>query len=46
MAVRLGKPFVIENRPNVMVINPAVARSAPDGHTLLMVTPANSINAW
>jgi tripartite-type tricarboxylate transporter receptor subunit TctC len=44
---RLGQPFVIENRPGAgtNLATEAVVRSAPDGHTLLMVTPANSINA-
>src|SRR5438874_9315357 len=45
---RLGKPFVIENRPgagtNIGAV--AVARSAPDGHTLLMATSSTmAINA-
>ena len=37
---RLGKPFVIENRPGAgtNIGAAAVARSAPDGHTLLMAT--------
>lgn len=36
----LGKPFVIENRPGAgtNIGATAVARSAPDGHTLLMAT--------
>jgi tripartite-type tricarboxylate transporter receptor subunit TctC len=37
---RLGKPFVIENRPGgggVPAVT-AVARSAPDGHTILMAS--------
>ncbi len=37
---RFGKPFVIENRPGAgtNIGGAAVARSAPDGHTLLMAT--------
>jgi tripartite-type tricarboxylate transporter receptor subunit TctC len=44
---RLGQPFVIENRPGAgaNVATEAVARAAPDGYTLLMVNPANAINA-
>jgi len=43
----LGQQFVIENRPGAggNVATEAVARSAPDGTTLLIVTTANAINA-
>jgi tripartite-type tricarboxylate transporter receptor subunit TctC len=45
---RLGKPFVIENRAGAgtNIGATAVARSAPDGHTLLMATSSTmAINA-
>ena len=47
MSERLGQPFVIENRPGAgtNVATEAVVRSAPDGYTLLAVSPANAINA-
>jgi tripartite-type tricarboxylate transporter receptor subunit TctC len=47
LSARLGQPFIIENRPgaggNIGV--EAVARAPADGHTLLVVSTANAINA-
>jgi tripartite-type tricarboxylate transporter receptor subunit TctC len=44
---RLGQPFIIENRPGggTNVATEAVVKAAPDGYTLLMISPANAVNA-
>src|SRR6516165_11049621 len=44
---RLHKPFIIENRPGAgtNIGTEAVVRAPPDGHTLLLATTANAINA-
>jgi tripartite-type tricarboxylate transporter receptor subunit TctC len=44
---RLGQQFFIENRPGAgtNLATEAVVRAAPDGYTLLAVSPANAINA-
>jgi tripartite-type tricarboxylate transporter receptor subunit TctC len=47
LAGKLGQPFVIENRPGAgnNVATEAVVRAPADGYTLLLVNPANAINA-
>ncbi len=47
LARDLGQPVVADNRPggNSVIATEALARSAPDGHTLLLTTDFHSINA-
>jgi tripartite-type tricarboxylate transporter receptor subunit TctC len=47
LSERLGQPFVIENRPGAgsNIATEAVVNASADGHTLLMVSPANAVNA-
>src|SRR5262245_28747504 len=44
---RLGQPFIIDNRPGAAgnIGTEAAVRAPADGHTLLLVTTANAINA-
>src|SRR5215218_4156828 len=44
---RLGQPVIVENRTGASsnLAGEAVARSTPDGYTLLFVTTVNAINA-
>jgi tripartite-type tricarboxylate transporter receptor subunit TctC len=47
LSERFGQQFVVENRigAGTNIATEAVARAAPDGYTLLLVNPANAINA-
>ena len=47
LSEKLGQSFIIENRPGggTNIATEAVVRAPPDGYTLLLVAPANAINA-
>src|SRR5262245_62005784 len=47
LSERFGQNFVIENRPGAAgnIGTEAVVNAAPDGHTLLVVTSVNTVNA-
>jgi tripartite-type tricarboxylate transporter receptor subunit TctC len=47
LSERLGQQFVIENKPGAgnNIGTETVARAEPDGYTVLLVNPANFINA-
>ena len=47
LSEQLGQQFVVENRLGAAtnIAAEAVVRAPPDGYTLLVVTPANAINA-
>jgi tripartite-type tricarboxylate transporter receptor subunit TctC len=47
LSEKLGQQFIVENKPGAgnNLGTDAVAKAAPDGYTLLLVNPANTINA-
>jgi tripartite-type tricarboxylate transporter receptor subunit TctC len=47
LSEQFGQPFVIENRPGggTNIATESVVRAAPDGYTLLLVSPPSTINA-
>ena len=47
LSEKLGQQFIIENKPGAgnNIATEQVVTSTPDGYTLLLVNPANGINA-
>ena len=47
LSERIGQPIIIESRPGggTNIATEAVVHAPPDGYTLLLVAPANAINA-